>query len=59
MNKSSEGSEGDCALVADLLEVLAQLSDAVEGVGRLDLGVVVCDQERLGCLERDDALLAL
>ena len=46
-------------LVADLLEVLAELGDAVEGVGCLDLGVVVCDQERLGCLVGYDALLAL
>lgn len=46
-------------LVADLLEVLAQLGDAVEGVGGLDFGRVVCDQERLGCLVGNDAFLAL
>ena len=46
-------------LVADLLEVLAQLGDAVEGVGGLDFCGVVCDQKRLGCLVGYDAFLAL
>lgn len=53
------GSESESRLVANLLEVLAQLGDAVEGVGGLDLGGVVCDQECLGCLVSDDAFLAL
>jgi hypothetical protein len=54
MNKTSVGS-----LVANLLEVLAQLGDRVEGVGGLDVSRVVSDEERLGRLVGDDALLAL
>jgi hypothetical protein len=46
-------------LVADLLEVLAQLDDRVECVGRLDRVGVVGDEERLCGLVGDDALLAL
>lgn len=46
-------------LVSDLLEVLAQLGDAVEGVRSLDVGGVVRNQECLGCLVGDDAFLAL
>jgi hypothetical protein len=57
--KYEQVSNKSARLVADLLEVLAELGDAVEGVGCLDLGVVVCDQERLGCLVGYDALLAL
>lgn len=57
--KYEQVSNESACLVADLLEVLAQLGDAVEGVGCLDLGVVVCDQERLGGLVGYDALLAL
>lgn len=45
--------------VSDLLEVLAQLGDAVEGVGCLDVGGVVRNQERLGGLVGYDAFLAL
>jgi hypothetical protein len=54
MNRTRVGS-----LVANLLEVLAQLGDRVEGVGGLDLSRVVSDEERLGRLVGDDALLAL
>lgn len=57
MNKFVSVQEG--RLVANLLEVLAQLGDAVEGVGGLDIGRVVCDQERLGCLVGYDTFLAL
>lgn len=57
--KYKQVSNRSAHLVSDLLEVFAQLGDAVEGVGCLDLGVVVCDQERLGCLVGYDALLAL
>jgi hypothetical protein len=46
-------------LVAHLLEVLAQLDDRVEGVGRLDRVGVVGDEERLCGLVGDDAFLAL
>jgi hypothetical protein len=46
-------------LVADLLEVLAQLDNRVECVGRLDRVGVVGDEERLCGLVGDDALLAL
>lgn len=46
-------------LVADLLEVLAQLDDRVEGVGRLDRVRVVGDEERLCGLVDDDTFLAL
>jgi hypothetical protein len=46
-------------LVADLLEVLAQLDDRVECVGRLDRVGVVGDEERLCGLVGDDALLTL
>lgn len=46
-------------LVADLLEVLAQLDDRVEGVGRLDRVGVVGDEEGLCGLVGDDAFLAL
>jgi hypothetical protein len=54
MNKTSMGS-----LVANLLEVLAQLGDRVEGVGGLDVSRVVSDEERLGRLVGDNTLLAL
>ena len=54
MNKISAGG-----LVANLLEILAQLGDRVEGVGGLDLSRVVSDEERLGRLVGDDTLLAL
>jgi hypothetical protein len=46
-------------LVADLLEIFAQLDDRVEGVGRLDRVGVVSDEERLCGLVGDDAFLAL
>lgn len=46
-------------LVANLLEVLAQLDDRVEGVGRLDRVGVVGDEEGLCGLVGDDAFLAL
>lgn len=46
-------------LVSDLLEVLAELDDRVEGGGRRDGVGVVGDEKRLGGLVGDDALLAL
>jgi hypothetical protein len=46
-------------LVADLLEVLAELDDRVEGVGRLDRVGVVGDEEGLCGLVGNDAFLAL
>jgi hypothetical protein len=52
-------SKGGARLVADLLEVLAQLDDRVECVGRLDRVGVVGDEQRLCGLVGDDALLAL
>jgi hypothetical protein len=57
MNKYESSPES--RLVSDLLEVLAQLGDAVEGVGGLDVGGVVRNQEGLGCLVGHDAFLAL
>jgi hypothetical protein len=62
MNKTRTftAASGDAScLVTDLLQVLAQLGDAVEGVGCLHLGAVVGDQQRLGGLVGYDALLAL
>lgn len=46
-------------LVSNLLEVLCQLDDRVEGVGGLDRVGVVGDEEGLGRLNGYDAFLAL
>lgn len=57
INKLHPGSS--VRLVADLLQVLAQLGNAAKCVGGLHFGGVVCDEEGLGGLVGDDAFLAL
>lgn len=51
-------SQGRCS-VALLLQVIAQVGDRGEGAGCLDIIWVVGDEECLGSLVDDNALLAL